>query len=104
MVSVRRRTILDVFSSVSFKGPGFDQIRLAAAMVVLAHHSWWGVNDTLYRYSHEFVHLGLFAVIVFFCISGFLVTRGLVRTRDIIRFGVNRALRILPALIAVVIA
>jgi peptidoglycan/LPS O-acetylase OafA/YrhL len=104
MLSVRRTTILDRFSSVSFKGPGFDQIRLAAAMVVLAHHSWWGVNDTLYRYSHEFVHLGLFAVIVFFCISGFLVTRGLVRTRDIIRFGVNRALRILPALIAVVIA
>jgi peptidoglycan/LPS O-acetylase OafA/YrhL len=104
MFSIRHRTILDRFSAVSFKGPGFDQIRLAAAMVVVAHHSWWGVNDALYRYSHEFVHLGLFAVIVFFCISGFLVTPGLVRSGDIIKFGVHRALRILPALIAVVIA
>jgi peptidoglycan/LPS O-acetylase OafA/YrhL len=104
MLSVRRGTILDRLSSVSFKGPGFDQIRLAAAMVVVAHHSWWGVNDALYRYSREFVHFGLFAVIVFFCISGFLVAPGLVRSGDIIKFGVHRALRILPALIAVVIA
>jgi peptidoglycan/LPS O-acetylase OafA/YrhL len=104
MFPVQGRTILDQFSSVSFKGPGFDQIRLAAAMVVVAHHSWWGVNDALYRYSHGFVQAGLFAVIVFFCISGFLVTPGLVRSGDITKFGVHRALRILPALTAVVIA
>ena len=97
-------TLLEKFSSVSFKGPGFDQIRFAAAMLVVAHHSWWGVHDLLYWYSKKFVHFGLLAVIVFFCISGFLVAPGLVRFRDVIRFGVHRSLRIFPALIVVVFA
>src|ERR1700686_856218 len=97
-------TLLERFSAVSFKGPGFDRIRLAAAMVVVAHHSWWGVEDLAYWYSVGFVHCGLLAVIVFFCISGFLVTPGLVRSGDVIKFGAHRMLRIFPALVVVVIA
>jgi peptidoglycan/LPS O-acetylase OafA/YrhL len=97
-------TLLERFSSASFKGPGFDQIRFAAALLVVFHHSWWGVDDILYRYSGGFVHLGLFAVIVFFCISGFLVTPGLQRSADVGKFAVHRALRIFPALIVVVAA
>jgi peptidoglycan/LPS O-acetylase OafA/YrhL len=96
-------TLLERFLAVSFKGPGFDRIRLAAAMIVVAHHCWWGTNDLVYRYSGGFVHFGLLAVIVFFCISGFLVTPGLVRSRSVIKFAAHRTLRILPALAIVVI-
>lgn len=89
---------------MSFKGPGFDQIRLAAAILVVGHHSWWGVEDVLYVYSGGFIQLGLFAVLVFFSISGFLVTPGLARSGDVAKFAIHRALRIFPALIAVVLA
>lgn len=97
-------TLLDKFASVSFKGPGFGQIRLAAALLVVIHHAWWGTHDWLYRYSGGLVHAGLFAVIVFFCLSGFLVTPSLARSGDAIRFATNRALRIFPALIVTVAA
>jgi peptidoglycan/LPS O-acetylase OafA/YrhL len=97
-------TLLERFKAVSFTGPGFHQIRLAAAMVVVAHHSWWGVEDSLFSYSGGFVQFGLLAVIVFFCISGFLVTPGLVRYQNVMTFGVHRIVRIFPALFVVVFA
>ena len=94
--------------ATSFKGPSFDQIRLAAATVVLLYHSR-GVSvsdirvDPLFLYSGGYVQFGLLAVLVFFSISGFLVTPGLVRSGKIIEYMVNRALRVFPALIVVVI-
>jgi peptidoglycan/LPS O-acetylase OafA/YrhL len=97
-------TVGDRLALLSARGPGFDHIRLVAALTVVAHHAWWGVNDVLYRYSHEFMQFGLLAVIIFFCISGFLVTPSLARSGDIVRFAVNRSLRIFPALVVVVIA
>ena len=103
MIPVRATTIGDRLAVLSARGPGFDQIRLAAALVVVGHHAWWGVNDVLYRFSGGFIQLGLFAVIIFFCVSGFLLAPGLARSGDLVRFGVNRALRILPALFVVVI-
>jgi len=42
-------------------------------------------------------------VAVFFAISGFLVTPGLVRSRNVIDFGVRRIVRIYPALIVLVL-
>jgi peptidoglycan/LPS O-acetylase OafA/YrhL len=97
-------TVGDRLALVSARGPGFDLIRLVAALTVVAHHAWWGVNDVLYRYSHGFIQSGLLAVITFFCISGFLVAPSLVRTGDIVRFAVHRSLRIFPALVVVVLA
>ncbi|WP_407194005.1 acyltransferase family protein [Bradyrhizobium sp. STM 3566] len=104
MILGRTTTIGDRFAVLSARGPGFDQIRLVAALMVVAHHAWWGVNDVLYRFSGGFVQLGLLAVVIFFCVSGFLLAPGLARSGDLVRFAVNRALRILPALFAVVVA
>jgi peptidoglycan/LPS O-acetylase OafA/YrhL len=92
----------------SFKGPGFDQLRLLAATVVLIYHSR-GVSiadirlDPLFFYSKGFMQFGLLAVLVFFAISGFLVTPGLVRSGNVIEYMTNRILRIFPALVMVVL-
>jgi peptidoglycan/LPS O-acetylase OafA/YrhL len=104
MSLIRGATISDRLASASARGPGFDQIRLVAALIVLAHHAWWGVNDVLYQFSGGFIQLGLFAVVIFFSVSGFLLAPGLVRSGDLVRFAVNRALRIFPALFVVVVA
>jgi peptidoglycan/LPS O-acetylase OafA/YrhL len=100
-------TLEDRFVAVSGKGPGFDHVRLAAASVVLLHHCWLtehDIRDPLFLYSGGFVHFGLFAVLIFFSLSGFLVAPGLVRTGNVVPYAINRALRIFPALAAVVIA
>lgn len=95
--------------AISFRGPGFDQIRIAAAIAVLLHHSR-GVEyvdmrvDPLFQFSGGEIHFGLFAVLVFFAISGFLVTPRLLRSENIIDFAAHRILRVFPALIVVVIA
>lgn len=101
-------TLKERFEAVGFRGPGFDLIRLLAATAVLVHHS---LNvqydavavDPIYRFSRGFTHLGFGAVAVFFVISGFLVTPGLVRSRNVIDFAVRRIVRIYPALIVLVL-
>ena len=101
-------SIGDRLIATSLRGPGFDQIRFAAATVVVLHHCR-GVEhpdiriDPLFDYSGGFVNFGLFAVLVFFAVSGFLVTPGLVRSGNVIEYLVNRALRIFPALALVVL-
>lgn len=103
-----QRTFGDQLVANVFKGPGFDQIRLAAATTVLLHHAHgFDFNtrvDPLFIYSGGFLQFGLLAVLVFFAISGFLVTPGLVRSGSLIIYATNRVLRIFPALIVVVIA
>jgi peptidoglycan/LPS O-acetylase OafA/YrhL len=105
--SMDTKTFDDQLVANAFEGPGFDQIRLAAATTVLLHHAhgfnYTSLVDPLFRYSGRFIHFGLLAVIVFFAISGFLVTPGLARSGNVIRYTTNRALRIFPALIVVVI-
>lgn len=103
MFSTREAMIDDRIAVLSARGSGFDQIRLVAALTVVAHHAWWGVNDILYQFSHGFIQFGLLAVVVFFCVSGFLLAPGLVRSGDLVRFALNRALRIFPALFVVVL-
>ena len=101
-------TLQDRLLATSFRGPGFDHIRLAAATIVLLHHCR-GIqypdirNDLLFHYSGGFMDFGRFAVCVFFAISGFLVTPGLLRSGSIVQFGVNRALRIFPGLVVNVV-
>lgn len=102
-------TLHERLVATSFKGPGFDQIRIAAATTVLLHHCR-GIeyadvrSDPLFHYSVGYIHFGFFAVGVFFAISGFLVTPGLLRSKNVIDFASNRILRVFPALIVVVIA
>ena len=100
-------TLLERFAATSFRGPGFDQIRLGAATIVLLHHSS-GVNsrdirlDPLYYFSGGYINFGFLAVAMFFAISGFLVTPSLLRSGNIVDFSTRRILRIFPGLIVTV--
>lgn len=101
-------TLHERLVATSFRGPGFDHVRIAAAIIVVLHHCR-GIEyadirvDPLFQYSDGFVHFGFLAVAVFFVLSGFLVTPGLFRSGNVINFASHRMLRILPALTVVVI-
>ncbi|MBN8910584.1 MAG: acyltransferase [Rhizobiales bacterium] len=99
-------TLEDRLVAVSGRGPGYNLIRLIAATTVLLHHCMLATHDLrdpLFVFSHGFLHFGILAVIVFFAISGFLVTPGLQRG-GLVAYGVNRTIRIFPALFTVVLA
>jgi peptidoglycan/LPS O-acetylase OafA/YrhL len=77
--------------------PGLDAVRGAAALAVVVAHS--GVGPT---------RAAAVAVTVFFVLSGFLITSGLLEQRDgsgvgFARFYERRARRLLPALVPVLI-
>lgn len=101
-------TLLERFAAKSFRGPGFDQLRLGAATIVVLHHSS-GVDhrdirlDPLFYFSGGYIHFGFLAVAIFFAISGFLVTPSLVRSGNVTDFATRRILRIFPGLIVVVL-
>ena len=83
----------------------FHLIRhLAAAAVVLTHS--YSVVTGAYE-SEPLVgwvgkSIGLYAVDVFFVVSGFLIARSLAANPDLLRFAVSRMLRIFPALMIAV--
>lgn len=80
----------------------FDALRLAAALAVVIAHSWplTGVDP-----SPAVLGIPLFtlAVYVFFALSGYLVSTSWASDPHPGRFLARRALRIFPALIAVVV-
>lgn len=81
----------------------FDAIRIIAALAVLVSHHFALVGQ--FEPSILGLHtLGGAAVLVFFLISGYLVTASWLTDPDFMRFGLRRALRVLPALAAVVVA
>jgi len=86
----------------------FHLIRHAAAAAVVLTHSYSVVTG---RFESEPLvawfgtSIGLYAVSVFFVLSGFLIAQSLEASADLIRFAVSRMLRIFPALmIAVALA
>jgi peptidoglycan/LPS O-acetylase OafA/YrhL len=88
--------------------PGFDGLRLIAALAVLFSHAFvvlTGVsNSTLPAGVVQFFdELGGYAVATFFVISAFLLTRSLTRNSDPVSYGVNRALRLLPGFVFYVV-
>ncbi len=101
-------TLQDRLVLTSFRGPGFDHIRLVAAVIVLLHHCR-GLqypdiqNDPLLHYSAGYMDFGRFAVVIFFAISGFLVTPSLLRVGSVVDYAVHRTVRIFPGLIVNVI-
>ena len=103
-----KMTLSERFKACSFRGPGFDQIRLGAAIIVLLHHCS-GVKyqdirlDPLFHFSGGYIDFGFLAVAIFFAISGFLVTPSLLRSGNIIDFATRRFLRIFPGLVCVVL-
>ncbi|TPN85049.1 acyltransferase [Mesorhizobium sp. CU2] len=105
--NIRGLTLENRLAETRCVGPGFDEVRLAAAITVLLHHAHGSIYDAkadiLFAFSGGFLHFGLLAVLVFFSISGFLVAPGLARSGKVIDYAVSRALRIFPALVVVVI-
>jgi peptidoglycan/LPS O-acetylase OafA/YrhL len=79
----------------------FDLLRIGAAVLVLVSHSFAlsGHHEPSIRGSH----LGTVAVLVFFGVSGFLVTMSWQREPHLWRFLYKRALRVLPALVVVLV-
>jgi peptidoglycan/LPS O-acetylase OafA/YrhL len=85
----------------------FDFIRFVAASAVIFSHSFPLTYDEIdmepmIRLSHGRYTTGEMAVSIFFIISGFLVTQSFQRSKDLKNYFLARALRIFPALIAVV--
>lgn len=90
-------------SAGGYHFPGFDGIRLAAAIAVILTHSFpvsgchGFIPDSALR--RVFGAAGTYGVYVFFAMSGFLLARSLTFNPDPVSYSVNRALRILPAFI-----
>jgi peptidoglycan/LPS O-acetylase OafA/YrhL len=75
----------------------FDALRLLGALLVLISHQFAlsGRREPMLVGDHSFGNLG---VLVFFAISGYLVTSSWLSDPHILRFCVRRTLRMLPAL------
>jgi len=100
-------TLAEHLERTNFRGPGFDRIRLFAALIVVLHHcSFYSMSniadDFLSSATGGTLDFGRLAVNIFFVTSGILVAPGLLRSGDLVSFAINRALRVMPALIVVV--
>jgi peptidoglycan/LPS O-acetylase OafA/YrhL len=75
----------------------FDALRLIGAFLVLISHEFAlsGRREPTFLGGNSFGHLG---VLIFFSISGYLVTSSWLKDPDILRFIARRALRVVPAL------
>ena len=91
-------TLHERLSATSFRGHGFDLLRIVFAIVVLLRHARgleYGTQvDPLFYYSGGFIHFGFLAVAVFFVLSGFLVTPSLIRSENVIDFASRRIIRV----------
>jgi peptidoglycan/LPS O-acetylase OafA/YrhL len=83
------------------RGNNFDLVRLFAALLVLFSHGYplAGLTYEPLASLTRFNSLGGLGVIIFFGVSGYLVTDSLKRSNSILHFIKNRVLRIYPALI-----
>jgi len=101
------RTIEDGWRQSSARGNNFDALRLAAAFAVIVSHSFEIVggsqgDEPLRVLTGGDASLGRIAVMAFFLLSGFLLTRSFISEPRLGAFARKRALRIAPALAAVV--
>ncbi|MFT3747950.1 MAG: acyltransferase [Agriterribacter sp.] len=89
------------------KSNNFSLIRHIAALFVLISHSYdllgKSGEEPLSILSNNFFSFSRIGLIVFFFISGFLVTQSLVTSKNIVHFLWKRILRIYPALIILII-
>lgn len=82
----------------------FDFLRLTAAIMVWYGHSCGFLKHTdLVSTFFSFESFGSLGVTIFFVISGYFIAMSYENNRNILHYLKNRALRILPALIAVVL-
>src|SRR5262252_203278 len=80
----------------------FDDVRLAAALVVVIVHAGpaYGAGQSAQLGAFT---VGLLAVQVFFALSGYLIAQSWDNDPQVVRFVARRALRVLPGLAAVVL-
>lgn len=84
----------------------FNLVRFVAAAAVLVSHAWplslgSGAEEPLKRLAGQ--SLGGMAVLVFFAISGYLITASFLRSRSLGDFLMARVLRLFPGLIVSVV-
>lgn len=89
--------------------PGFDGLRLAAAISVLFSHAFLIAEGTedgepLRRLLGPGNIIGLYGVFTFFAISGFLLMRSLASGAGAVQFSINRFLRIFPGFLFCILA
>lgn len=82
------------------KSNSFDSLRLLGSLLVLIGHSMIVSGDKAPNIGD--IPLHSLGVVIFFVISGFLITQSWMSDRNAIRFLQKRALRIFPALVIVV--
>lgn len=83
--------------------PGFDVVRIFAALAVIFSHSFLlatGSEKTEPFQAYTGEILGIYGVFVFFILSGFLVTDSALRSPTVASFALKRIRRILPAFLA----
>lgn len=99
-------TIRERFTVNGNTGPSFDFIRLAAALLVIYDHCFLvtGYKHLTHEWMFAGVDPGAFAVAVFFSLSGYVNAESFRRDPRAGSFLLKRALRLYPALIAVVLA
>lgn len=82
----------------------FDFLRILAASMVVVGHAYPLKGNIASIPGLAFFPVHELAVIIFFSISGFLVTKSLLFSPNLLSFARKRLLRILPALIFVVLS
>lgn len=80
--------------------PGFDLLRLIAASAVVFSHAFLIAdftedNEPFFKLTGQII--GVAGVYVFFVLSGFLISESAHRTKNLGKFAIRRAARILPA-------
>ena len=82
------------------KKNAFDLLRILLAICVIIAHSYliagYKSQDPLVYFSKNQTNLGLFGVMGFFTISGYLITASFERSKSIFQFISHRVLRIFP--------
>jgi peptidoglycan/LPS O-acetylase OafA/YrhL len=85
----------------------FDGLRIVAACMVIVTHSYvllgYPQHDWLHYLTNSTSSISRLGVWIFFIISGYLVTASAFSSKTVFHYLAKRALRIFPALVAVVI-
>ena len=89
-------------AAASHRSNNFDAMRLLAALLVLISHQYLLTGQPEIRLYGAY-SLGDLGVVMFFAISGFLVTRSWMQDPHVLRFFARRMLRVWPALAVLVL-
>ncbi|WP_438446658.1 acyltransferase family protein [Gorillibacterium sp. sgz5001074] len=100
--------LVSIESAMNTRRNNFDFLRLIAAVLVIFSHSFpislgGNKSEPIYKLTNGQFTAGELSVIVFFVISGFLITKSFDRTKNVGEFFIARVLRIFPALVVVVL-